>query len=301
MTTLTSGASCILSPTRPSVRVSAAERRPRGEDLTRKTRFPSWDKEWPQQRERHPRFVDPYYLHYSAVTQSLAIARDRYLTGRVDILDVGCGDMPYYPIFERIARDYAGADVEPAPRVRYVGPVEELAAPPASFDLVLCTQVLEHVRDPLQALAQIARVLRPGGHAFVTTHGVWPFHPYPDDRWRWTQQGLETIFLQTPGLALDELVPHGGTTSCLALLANYYVDIAARRTRLLPLGWATCAFLNCCGLAGDRIERLRYPHPDTLIHNFLAVARREYDVQEVAHSDDSDARPRSAASDSKGP
>jgi len=241
----------------------------------RRAGFPAWEPSWPERRLRRPRFFDPYYLHYSAVARSLEQARDRYITRPIDILDVGCGDMPYYPLFASVASDYAGADVVARPRVRYVCPAERLTVPDASADLVLCTQVLEHVRAPATALAEIARVLGVGGHVFATTHGVWPFHPFPGDYWRWTHQGLEALFESVEALTLLEIVPHRGTASCLALLLNYYAEVAARRARLTALGWAASAALNCAGLIGDRIERLRYPHPDTLIHNFLVVACRE--------------------------
>jgi SAM-dependent methyltransferase len=237
-------------------------------------RLPGWEPSWPQRRERRPRFVDAYYLHYTALVESLVHARDRYVRRPARILDVGCGDMPYYPLFAEVASEYLGSDVEPGPRVTYVCPVEALDVPDASFDLVLCTQVLEHVSAPERALAEIARVLRPGGHAFVSTHGVWPFHPYPADRWRWTQQGLEKLVEETPGVALRELVPHRATAASLALLLNYYVDLVTRRTLLKPLGWAAISVLNAAALAGDRIERLRYPHQDTLIHNYLAICER---------------------------
>jgi len=239
-------------------------------ELTDRSHAFEWEERWPQRRERRPSFVDPYFLHYSALTRSLLVARDRYVDGPVEVLDVGCGDMPYFPLFTSVAADYAGVDVEHGPGVRYVCPVEDLDIPDASFDLVLCTQVLEHVRDPNKALREIARVLRPGGYAFLTTHGVWPFHPYPGDYWRWTQQGLEALFDRVSDLRLVELIPHRGTVSCLALLLNYNVDIAARRTKLVPVGHALCAALNLVGIAGDRVGRLNYP----LIHNFLAVARR---------------------------
>lgn len=237
--------------------------------------LPAWEASWPQRRERRPRFVDPYYLHYSALVESLAAARDRYVTAPARILDIGCGDMPYYPLFAEVAEEYVGTDIEPGPNVRHVCPVEALDVPDASFDLVLCTQVLEHARDPVQALREIARVLRPGGHAFVTTHGVWPFHPYPVDLWRWTQQGLEALVERTPGLSLRELAPHRGSASALALMVSYYVDVVTRRRLLVPLRWGAIATLNALGLAGDRIRRLGYPNQDTLIHNFLAVCERE--------------------------
>jgi SAM-dependent methyltransferase len=237
--------------------------------------LPAWEASWPQRRERRPRFVDPYFLHYSALAESLAAARDRYVVAPARILDIGCGDMPYYPLFADVSEEYVGTDIEPGPRVHHVCPVEELDLPDASFDLVLCTQVLEHARDPAQALREIARVLRPRGYAFVTTHGVWPFHPYPVDLWRWTQQGLESLVADTPGLALEELVAHRGSAAALALMVNYYVDVVSRHPALAPVRWAAIATLNVLGLAGDRVRRLGYPNQDTLIHNFLVVCSRE--------------------------
>src|SRR5215472_7676759 len=89
-----------------------------------RTRFPEWEASWPQRRERQPSFFDAYYLHYSALTRSLEAARDRYLGSGLDVVDVGCGDMPYYPLFAELAEEYVGTDVEPGPHVRYVCPVE---------------------------------------------------------------------------------------------------------------------------------------------------------------------------------
>ena len=47
--------------------------------------------------------------------------------------------------------------------------LEALPFPDGSFDVVLCTQVIEHLLDPARGLAEIARVLAPGGHAVITT------------------------------------------------------------------------------------------------------------------------------------
>jgi SAM-dependent methyltransferase len=253
-------ATCILQQNRPVPVESQTE-----EELRR----------WPGRVRRAPRIVDGGYLMLGAIAASLVAARDRYCRNGSRILDVGCEDMPYYPLFSPISARYEGADIVPGPRVDYVCPLEELTAPSGTFDLVLATQVLEHVRDPKKALVEIARVLVPGGHAFVSTHGVYPFHPHPTDYWRWTQQGFVALVDDVPELELVELVPHRHTISCLALLLATYVEIATAKARVPVLGWPLVASLNVIGPIGDRlIRRLRYPQSQTLVMNFLLVLRR---------------------------
>ncbi len=237
--------------------------------------MPAWEREWPARVRRRPRLGDGGYLLLSELADSLVAARDRSVRAPADILDVGCGDKPYYPFFAGIAATYVGCDVVPGPRVDRVCPIEELAAEDRSVDLVLCTQVLEHARDPAAALRECARVLRPGGHLFASTHGTYPFHPHPNDYWRWTQQGLEALVASEPTLELVELVPHRGTVACLALFVATYLEIAATGLRIAPLARPAVALINLAGLAGDRmVGRLRYPHTYTLIPNFLVVARK---------------------------
>jgi SAM-dependent methyltransferase len=63
-------------------------------------------------------------------------------------------------------------------------------APDASADIVVSFQVLEHVRDLDTYFAEARRVLRPGGALVLSTHGVWLYHPHPEDHRRWTREGL---------------------------------------------------------------------------------------------------------------
>ena len=224
---------------------------------------------------RRPRLRDHNYLVLSAISESLEKARDRYVGPGSRILDVGCGNMPYVPLLATVASDYAGADLEAGPGIRFVGPVETLAADEQSFDLVLCTQVLEHVRDPHKVLSEVARVLRPGGYALITTHGVYPFHPIPADYWRWTQEGLAALIEDTDGLDLVEIIPHRGSAACLALMAAYYIEMAATHARVAPAAAPFVALVNLLGLALDRISpQLHFPNPSTLVANFLLVANR---------------------------
>src|SRR5262245_50655755 len=86
------------------------------------------------------------------------------------ILDVGCGVKPYYPFFAESAGEYVGVDVAANSAVDLRGSVEELPVPDASFDVVLCTQVLEHADDPGRAVRELRRVVASGGRVLASTH-----------------------------------------------------------------------------------------------------------------------------------
>jgi SAM-dependent methyltransferase len=223
---------------------------------------------------RRPRVSDGNYLLLSALVDALVSARDRYVPRAAAILDVGCGEKPYYPLFSEAA-EYVGADVVDGPQVDVVCPLEALAFEDARFDVVLCTQVLEHVRDPLASLREAARVLKPGGVLFASTHGTYPFHPHPTDYWRWTQDGLRALMDDAGSFDVEELVPQRGSIACLGLLVANYVEMAATSARLGMLGRPVVATVNTVARALDgRTPRLSYPSPNTLVANFLVVARK---------------------------
>ena len=120
------------------------------------------------------------------------------------ILDYGCADQPYRFLFEEhgiryIAADLPGnesADLEIDSSGRV--PLSDV-----SVDVVLSTQVLEHVADPSGYLQEAHRVLRPGGRLILSTHGYWKFHPDPNDYCRWTSQGLVSL-INSNNFCVDE-------------------------------------------------------------------------------------------------
>lgn len=70
-----------------------------------------------------------------------------------------------------------------------------LPFPEASFDGVVLTEVLEHCVNPMAAMAEVFRVLRPGGLLLVTSPFCWPTHQTEDykDYWRFARQGWELL------------------------------------------------------------------------------------------------------------
>ena len=189
----------------------------------------------------------------------------------VRILDVGCGVKPYYPFFAPVASEYVGVDVVENPAAELLGPVEALPVDDASFDVVLCTQVLEHCDDPDQAVRELRRVTRPGGRVLASTHGVQVYHPSPEDYWRWTHTGLRRLFERNAEWTSLTVDPAAGSASGLAMLLATYTEFAFRRTFLAR---GPVRVLNRVGTALDsRSARLRDPVPGSLIPNFHVVAR----------------------------
>ena len=189
------------------------------------------------------------------------------------ILDVGCSNKPYYPYFAGCAAQYVGVDVVPGPEVDLVGGVEALPVPDASFDLVICTQVLEHVDDPRRAVAELRRVTAPGGRVLASTHGVQVFHPSPGDWWRWTRTGLERLFQENATWASVTVQPGSGSAACIAMLTAFYVRNTLRRLGLMPVASAAVWLLNTVAAAIDRSSAaFGGTGPGTIHANYHVVA-----------------------------
>ena len=227
---------------------------------------------WPGAERRDPPRSSPTWVVRSALARWLKAQAAELAAGpAVRILDVGCGVKPYYPFFADVASEYIGVDVVENPAAELLGPVEALPVDDASFDVVLCTQVLEHCDDPAQAVRELRRVVRPGGRVLASTHGVQVYHPSPTDYWRWTHTGLRRLFETNAAWSDLTVEPAAGTASALAMLLGTYVEIALRRS---PLARPPVAVLNRIGAALDgRSSRLGDPVPGSLIPNLHVVAR----------------------------
>lgn len=151
---------------------------------------------------------------YSQLQVSLPMALT-HLRGRV--LDVGCGDMPFRAELEPRVMAYDGLDPFPrSTRVRYVADAQDMSViADGAYDSVLCLEVLEHVPDPFQAMAEIGRILAPGGTLVLSVPHLSRLHDLPHDYFRYTRHGVERL-LARGGLEPLEIRARGGLFSFLS-------------------------------------------------------------------------------------
>lgn len=128
-------------------------------------------------------------------------------------MDLGCGRKPYQGMLGRHTKAWIGVDLPltcsgpPAADVYADG--QWLPFKGDIFDVVLSTEVLEHVPEPKQVFAEAARVLRPAGLLVVTAPQAGHLHEEPHDYFRYTKYGLAYL-AQVNGFTLLEINAFGG-------------------------------------------------------------------------------------------
>ena len=99
--------------------------------------------------------------------------------------------------------------------MRVIGDAQALGIADASFPVILCTEVLEHLPEPQRAIDEMYRVLAPGGTLLLTTRFLFPIHDAPHDYFRFTKYGLRHLLRRFEILELREETDAVGTIAVL--------------------------------------------------------------------------------------
>lgn len=137
---------------------------------------------------------------------------------------------------------YIGIDFETGKYVDIVLEAEKVVDYFGSdvFDVVISTEVLEHVEDWPAVVNNIKKVLKPGGYLYITTRSLgFPFHGYPYDFWRYELDDMEKIFSdfeiislkadpEAPGVFLKARKPHDWNPADLSNIYLYSMILNER-------------------------------------------------------------------------
>ena len=153
-------------------------------------RLPRWVPGWMRRRIE----VNTWYIH-----ELMALAQQE-IPAHETVLDAGAGEgrfRSYLDHAQYLALDFAQGDEGwDYSSLDANADLLQLPFQTASIDNIVCTQVLEHVRDPQQVIAEFGRVLRPGGRLFLAAPQSWHQHQQPHDYFRFTSFALRMLFEQ---------------------------------------------------------------------------------------------------------
>ena len=147
--------------------------------------------------------------HYSCIVFGINQLKKEEIENK-KILEVGSYDVngslrPFVENFK--PTEYIGVDVENGPGVDVMLSAEELISKFGKdcFDVVISTELLEHVENWQGVISNIKNVCKPGGLILITTRSYgFPYHPFPNDYWRYELEDMEKIFSDCEILKLEK-------------------------------------------------------------------------------------------------
>jgi ubiquinone/menaquinone biosynthesis C-methylase UbiE len=199
----------------------------------------------------------------------------RYLKGR--LLDIGCGEKKKRFLIGDCVEEYVGLDhkdsIHNLTAVDIIGTAYDIPVLDNSFDSILCTAVLEHLEQPLLALKESFRVLKPDGHALYTVPLFWHLHEEPRDFYRYTKYGLEHLFKEA-GFEVVEIVPLSGFWLTFGSEWSYYIKTVMGRV-LSIFSRLLIVINNIVFPIADRID-MKFNHNSTKwTWLYLVVVRKK--------------------------
>jgi SAM-dependent methyltransferase len=220
-----------------------------------------------------PPHLHPWHFQWLAIRYLCWDLREALPTLYGRVLDVGCGSKPYAAWLDagKVVQ-HLGIDIYPGPNVDVVitlsvpWPLET-----ASFDAILCTQVLEHVENLEHVLSEMHRVLKPGGTLLASIPFAYNEHDLHHDYRRLSLNGARCLLEKD--YEIQALKAQGGIGSTLAIFWLNWINqsmTAHKVTRfaralLLPVWLLISLVTNTVGVLLDWIDNTKAFYGNTFV------------------------------------
>jgi SAM-dependent methyltransferase len=151
------------------------------------------------------------------------------------VLDAGAGDCPYksfFPNAQYESADFCQVEGAKYGPITYVCDLSTIPVEDNRYDLVLCTQVLEHVTEPELVLKEFFRILKPGKELWISAPLFYAEHQIPFDYYRYTRYGLSYL-IEKAGFQIKKVEWLEGYYGTL----SYQMETAARALPITYKGY----------------------------------------------------------------
>ena len=179
--------------------------------------------------------VSPFFLSRTLLRRALrdAVAQ---ASPRGSLIDIGCGQKPHRDLFPEISRyegiDFAGFSANKdfqtgGPDFQFPADYTtawKLPFADGAYDHAAAFEVAEHHPRPDRLIAEIARVIRPGGWVFLSWPFIFPLHEEPHDHFRYTHHQM-TRLAEGAGLKAVAYIRTGGLFPTLVTLLTHNVAL----------------------------------------------------------------------------
>lgn len=199
------------------------------------------------------------------------------------VLDVGCGDKPYRSYFVN-AKSYIGLDrpsiidsertnvLSRKNSIDVVGYAEALPFNEKSFDVVIATQLIEHLARPNLFFAECARVLKSEGLLIITFPMISLLHEEPHDYFRYTEYGIK-VLCQDQDLEVEKIEKMGGGWLMVGyLIRDFLYKNASKTTNFMSYHLLKCMGSSTYNLL-SHLDIYNW-HPEGTL-NYLIVAKKK--------------------------
>jgi len=197
-----------------------------------------------------------------------------------NVLDVGCGIMPYKKIIlgNKAVSNYVGMDLEKPTYYKNVKPDCtwdgcHIPFENNSFECIIATEVLEHVALPDLFLKEVYRVLKPNGIFFCTVPFIWHLHEVPFDEYRYTPFSIKRLINQA-GFKGVEVNPTGGWDSALSQMLGLWVTFRPMKriykTLFLRVVYFTIILLNKFDKSPEKFDN----RENSMISGLYAICKK---------------------------